>query len=263
MLRKMEEKIPLIKTMIPAVNALFSNMEFDFRIITPQQLDILFFTNYGDKRVSPLVSMFVEDSTISSDKMKELSSIILSYYKLNWNKMLDMIEIEYDPIHNFSDNLVEKIIAADDKTVKSENNIRQEGTGTKTRTDDLTSTETKNLTTTVNGTVEDKFAGLNSSSYSNKDNEIASQTTEETGTDTIVNTGTQSNKEERNFSDSSNGKEVTDDDYTRDRTLNRSGNIGNITTQQMLTQEIELWKWNFVQQILENVRDLTTIAVYF
>ena len=44
--------------------------------------------------------------------------------------------------------------------------------------------------------------------------------------------------------------------------MSRIGNIGNITTQQMLNQEIELWKWNFINQVLEDVKQLTTLQIY-
>ena len=257
------EKIPKMKSLIQPINGLFSHMEYDFKYITKEQLDVLFFTEYGEKRVSPVVSNYVEEGKISDFNMTELSALILAYYKYQWDKMFALLEIEYDPIHNFSDDLTENITDTDDTTVTSDESVDQTGNGTKTRTDDLTSTETKNLSETTNGTVEDRFAGLNSGSYANKDRESNDQTTTNTGTDTTVNTGTQSNKEERNFKTASNGKEVTDNDYTRERTVQRKGNIGNITTQQMLTQEIELWKWNFIHQILENVRDLTTLAVYF
>lgn len=259
----MEREIPTVGTVIPVNNGLFSHMNYDFKLVTKEQLDILFFSEYSQKRIAPIVEHYVEDNTISESKMLELSNIILSYYKFNWDKMFDLMEIEYDPIHNFSDDLTENIKDADAKTVDVNDNLKQTGEGTKTRTDNLTSTETKDLTETTTGTVEDRLAGFNSSSYVNRDNESNNQTVKDTGTDTTVNTGTQTVREERNFDNTSVGKEVTDDKYTRDRIVTRTGNIGNITTQQMLTQEIELWKWNFIHQVLENVRDFTTIAVYF
>lgn len=256
------KKLHRVNDVISPVSGLFSYMDYDFKYISKEQLDILFFTDYGEKMVAPLVERYIKDESISSTDFSELSAIILAYYKVNWDKMLAVLEIEYDPIHNFSDEVTEKIEDTDDKTINSDSSLSQTGSGTHTRTDDLTSTETKNLTESTNGSVEDKFAGFNTSSYKNRNNETQNQTINNTGTDTFVNTGTQANKEERNFTTENNGKEVTSDNYIRNRTLQRKGNIGNITTQQMLTQEIELWKWNFAKQVLENVRDLTTIAVY-
>ena len=48
----------------------------------------------------------------------------------------------------------------------------------------------------------------------------------------------------------------------RTRTYTHEGNIGNLTTQQLMKQEIELWQWNFIQQVLEDLRDFLTIPIY-
>lgn len=259
----MENKIGDI---ISPTKGFFSTMEFDFRIIEKSQLDLMFFNLFSQKTVSPFCYYYLQDLTddgkISDVSLRELSNLILNYYKLSWGKILDTLEIEYDPIHNFSDDVTEDINGADDKTVTVNMTKNQTGSGTITRTDNLTSTDTKDLTDTTNGSIKDEIAGFNSSSFKNKDNSTENSTVTTAGTDTVENTGTQTRKEERNFNDKDSGTNVTDDDFSKHRTLVRKGNIGNITTQQMMQQEIELWKNNFVRLILDNVRDLTTVSVY-
>ena len=86
------------------------------------------------------------------------------------------------------------------------------------------------------------------------------------GSETVTNTGTQTN----NGSDATTGtnRRVIDDtrqsseSTDRDRSGKHFGNIGNLTSQKMLKEEIELWKWNYVQSILEDARDFLTIPVY-
>ena len=51
-------------------------------------------------------------------------------------------------------------------------------------------------------------------------------------------------------------------DRTRNREFTHLGNIGNQTTQQLLTEEIELWRWNFIQEVLNDVKDFLTLPVY-
>lgn len=46
------------------------------------------------------------------------------------------------------------------------------------------------------------------------------------------------------------------------RTLTRSGNIGVTTSQQMIESEIELWKWNFIERLFEDVDRLLTLKIY-
>lgn len=46
------------------------------------------------------------------------------------------------------------------------------------------------------------------------------------------------------------------------RTLTRSGNIGVTTSQQMMQSEIELWKWNFIEQMFADIDNLLTLKIY-
>lgn len=46
------------------------------------------------------------------------------------------------------------------------------------------------------------------------------------------------------------------------RELKRSGNIGVTTTQQMMTQEIELWKWSLLSTVMEDVANFLTLRIF-
>lgn len=52
------------------------------------------------------------------------------------------------------------------------------------------------------------------------------------------------------------------EDETGTRTLTRSGNIGVTTSQQMAESEIALWKWNFYEQIFQDLDKILTIPIY-
>lgn len=49
---------------------------------------------------------------------------------------------------------------------------------------------------------------------------------------------------------------------TGSRTLTRSGNIGVTTSQQMIQSEIDLWKWSFYKEVIEDVLRLISIPIY-
>lgn len=54
-----------------------------------------------------------------------------------------------------------------------------------------------------------------------------------------------------------------EDKTTYDSTLTRSGNIGVTTSQQMIEQEINLWKWNFFRDVVfPDVAKALTISLY-
>ena len=40
------------------------------------------------------------------------------------------------------------------------------------------------------------------------------------------------------------------------------GNIGNLTPQQLITQEIELWRWNYIDEVLSDIKSMITLPIY-
>lgn len=59
------------------------------------------------------------------------------------------------------------------------------------------------------------------------------------------------------------GKTTTEDGTSdRDRTGRHFGNIGNLTSQKQILEEINLWKWNYMQEILNDVKEFCTLPVY-
>lgn len=49
---------------------------------------------------------------------------------------------------------------------------------------------------------------------------------------------------------------------SRARKYTHKGNIGNLTPQQLIQQEIDLWRWNFIEEVLNDVKNLITIPIY-
>lgn len=267
MLRK-RERLPIVSEVLNPLSAIFQKMDYDFEFIDKKYLDLLFVTSYGERTVAPLFKYFLtydydkDKFNISEENLQEISNVILSFYKLNWDRIKEVARVEYDPIHNFSDELTETIKDVDDKSVITQDSTSDTGTGTKTRTDNLSSNETRNLSGSQHDDTTYQMQGFNSTSFQNKDKDTLTRSTTDSGTVNIANSGTQENKEERNFTSERDSAETTTDAYNRDRTVSRIGNIGNITTQKMLHEEIELWKWNFIEQILNDAKSMLTLAVY-
>lgn len=224
----------------------------------------------------------MEDGSISDAKLQELSDSILAVYQQKWDRLKAVAKIEYDPIHNFYDEMHEEISGTDDITIKDTGTRSNTGTQTNDGTIENTGTQqhqstklntgTQQNAGTMNRTLNDKIFGFNSSTSQGENDHITSETTGSTRTDnlseTVNGTRTDNLQEEQSFTRTdnlqmtNNLKEETDDDYTRLRDYLRTGNVGNITYQKMLQEEIELWKWNFIQQVLSDVRDFTTIQIY-
>lgn len=260
----------LIRDIFSPDDGPFKRMSFDFRFCTVDQLDLAFATSFADKAVAPIIAYYAKNSgtdwdpifEFDEDSKQKISDLVLAYYKYKWQKLIDIMDTDYDPIHNFQDDLHEEIADTGTKNTTTDVTGTQTGTGGKIRTDDLTSAETKNLNTKVVGSDTDQMQGFNSTNFQNRDKSMDDHTTTETGTDTYKDTGTQSTQETRDFTNTNKGTEDVDDKYNRTRDVTRLGNIGNITTQAMITQEIELWRWNFMKEVLNDTKAILTLSVY-
>lgn len=96
--------------------------------------------------------------------------------------------------------------------------------------------------------------------------DTGTQTTTNTGSDSVANTGTQTNQGTEATTGTNqraeSGTETVSGTSTRDRSGVHSGNIGNLTSQKQIGEEIALWKWNFIEEILTDATDFLTLQVY-
>lgn len=369
-----------IKSVFPVTNSLFSHMDYDFKYMSNANLDTLYYLEYSQRLVSPVIESFItESSPLPDSSLQQIADLILGLYKQKWDKLIDLYTLEYDPIHNFSDDFTESKTNTEtrdllDRTQEqgtttntgTQTNVRTDNLSSSTtdktielsisqllssvlqtrtpeletlRTDNLTRTtdnqkstttkrspsleelETRNLSDGNTRNVADNIYGFNSSTAGGKDTSLVTDSGTNTGTikrettggdsttvsysgnpDTVKDTGTQTTTntgtEKIHTLGAQNDTSNTDTSYTSttsdtgtqtnkrtdelqgtsqnqssitrtgtdvnemDRHYTRIGNIGNITTQQMIREEVELWQWNFIQSVLEDVRDFTSLSIY-
>lgn len=154
-------------------------------------------------------------------------------------------------------------------------NSNQTGSdGSSTRTIDATNPlkekDTGFQSHTLSGKDSTTDTGKYSDSKSGDDTVKHTGTIEDTGSDTgyvtVSNTGTQSTNGSKGTSgtlahetDRSRGLNTADH---RERSGRHFGNIGNLTSQKMILEEIELWKWSYVNEILEDAKNFLTLQIY-
>lgn len=269
-------KNPKIKDCLPISKGLWSHINYTFPEIfdvDASQLDILFLSNWSMRTAAPILKVIHsdEDTTmLTSSELEQLAGIVNGMFKHKWDKMMAVAEMEYDPIHNFSDHLVESVEYGEevDRTKSSS------GSNSASRTDNLSETitdarqlaETRNLAHSATNSNENGIFGFNSStsvgesdgSGSNSGTETGSITTTHSGTLTTANTGTQTNAGSNTYS------ETAGDDTagTREREYTKTGNIGNISTQKLLKEELDLWRYNFICEIMQDVVKLISLPIY-
>lgn len=130
----------------------------------------------------------------------------------------------------------------------------QGNSGTDTGTVTTANTGTQSTTTTDSGTVTTANTGTQSSSGTSGIDE------------TIRNTGTRTSvlDEEQGGRDVTTNNLAHTNDYTenKDRSGVHRGNIGNLTSQKQIVEEINLWRWNYMKEILDDVKEFCTLPVY-
>lgn len=210
-------------------------------------LDTEYLGNHsGDKIVSPLVYRLLQLSdseTLTQSNINTLAAVIVRRYAKQWEKLYAVYAAEYNPIENYS--MIEELTDDIKETEYGHKNVR---------TDNLSEAKTGTETVAAGTeTITDTdIYGFDSADASPSNKETISNDGEDTTTfnTTVANTGTQQDQE------SGTDKE------TRNYTLERSGNIGVTTSQQMLQSEIDLWQYDFLKIVYANIDEVLTISVY-
>ena len=228
----------------------FTSMDEDLQTpVSKQDMDIELFTKYGEKLASKLVLKYVdENNQITDDGRKRIMNYLQNKLKLRWQHYKGIDDSTYNPIHNYSKTEVETT----------------NRTGYDKTTNDLTDTLSHGQKqTTKQGTeyhsenhTEEKGYGWNggteqpiSTTDATTDTKPVSgeDTIQMSGDDTTVRTG--SIQYDKNTTDT--------------RTNNTDGNIGVMTTQDMLNQELNFWgNYNIVDAMIKDIIKEITIPIY-
>lgn len=318
-------------------NSIFNYIQYDFSTIelNSAQLNLLLYSNYGERIISPIVDNLTEHeiSLLNENQLVQLGVIILQMFKRKWDSVIDCINLEYDIINPYrmigsksiednehntvnkttDQNIVDEIDLTS-KLVDSGRDINSRSvlgderhTTSNTRTFNSLKDERSDNTQIANtGTVTDignnsnndgifgfnsnSSSGANDSSGNYSDTKTNNLTESHSGTDTNIRTGsyTDNGSEVIHYDDGYNdshtisyGKNseksdggtktssldsiintISDTDNNRNESSNLHGNIGNHSNQELLNEEFELWKRNFLNQILNDVASVLTIDVY-
>ena len=106
---------PKIKDCLPLVNGIWYYIDYQFPEvfdIDSSQLDIMFMSNWSLRSAAPILKLIHsdEDTTMLTPiELLQLASVLKGMFKNKWDKMMNVAIIEYDPIHNYHDHMIEEI----------------------------------------------------------------------------------------------------------------------------------------------------------
>lgn len=192
------------------------------------------FNHSGFKEESPLLENYVFND-LTDDKLIQLKHIISTMFDDKWDKLHDALIIEYNPIDNY--NRIEDT----ETTTAGTNNTTGSNNNTDVMTGGHDTTTSDNNIHKVSAYDDDSLVNDNSDTKTRTDNLIYNNETKTT-------TGTNSSETD------TTGNSVTHSVV--------KGNIGVTTTQQMLTSEIELRRFNLINEMYNDLDTILTIGVY-
>lgn len=266
-----------------------------------KSLDMQYHGNHsGHKLTSPLVDGLLDGSpTLTPEQKKQLAAICVSIYGKNWTKLWSTLEFEYNPIENYDmteeghDTINGEDKGTSSRTInygkKETHDFREEtaDTGTvdttRTTTGEVKREHGEVIITQRQATQEKDHAvyGFNSvdspvPASHDVETDNATNTDTHSGTDTDTSTGSETGKEsvDRSMDKDTTGtlthsgedteQGSTSQERTSDtaHTLTRRGNIGVTTSQQMITQERDLWIWQFFDQVFVDLDKVLTSPIY-
>ena len=151
-----------------------------------------------------------------------------------WERMLDALEEEYNPLHNY-----------DRTEVETGTNTGSEGeTGTIQTAEDISDTGSNQ----TSATTTDQVTGYNSNTFADDNKQLAS------GSASSMNARDRDETETRNLTHTRN--------LAHARNLHIFGNIGIVTSAQMLTGELEVRATDIYRIIVDEFKQYFCLMIY-
>ena len=215
---------------------------------TPAQLDIFYAMTYGHKHPAPILDMFIDDDTghIENDDLAVIASMLYQLRGHEWAKLYATLKAEYNPLDNTSVH----------EEVRENRAISAANGNTRTLNTSTSNTGIATVQSTANGSgsnATNKFGFDSSTAVGDTTGSDSSNTSSTTGTqtsNTIADTGTITDAGNNSSSDSFQ------------RIYEKSGNVGTMTFDTLIKGNIEVWKWSFIIQVMEDISHLTALSVY-
>lgn len=188
-------------------------------------------------------SRFVRQNILNNEANAEyIAAVLWTMYGNSWERLWNAAESQYQIFDSYSMKEVFEMLG-DDKRIINRN-----------VTDKSTSEDSTQANTSNTGS-----SSSDSSVYSfNSQTAVPTQSNSGSSTDTSTETSTV------NSTNDSTSDELTTDDLnkTQNSTRTRTGNLGNVTYQDLIRQEFELWRFHLYERLFEDADKFLVLHIY-
>lgn len=248
----------------------FINLFYNITEKTELEADLLDYNLYahcGERLPAPILTIPEE---INATTLQKIGKIIAKTYAIKWDRLSAINQLDYNPLLPVYEEYTEETTShqVDDIDVAkaTTNSLVNSGNDTTLTTNNLTNTSQNQGTTQGTSTSHDDVYGFNSDTAVPSDAGGSSNSQTTSYSDTLTRTGTITEQltHGKRSTNTSSGSEGFDSESSgaSTREYTRTGNIGNMSNQHLISEEIALRRWNFVTQVMEDVKDILTIPVY-
>lgn len=221
---------------------------------TADVLNLEYFGNHsGAKFCSPVVKYLLGGAEILTDDARtKLAKIITAKFKTNWERLWETNVVAYSPIKNYD------ISETTSRDLTGNNTEVTDSDKTRAATDTTTHNTVDSTAHGKTDTETDYAFGYNSQATDRDPSDRVE--TSEGGTTAISKTGTDADVVSQTDTDDTTVTKT--DRQTGTVTVTRSGNIGSATNQRLVTEERQLWMWNYFDTIFKDVDNVLALMIY-
>lgn len=216
-------------------------------------LDTLYlYQHSGEKFIAPLMNMFLDSNgKIDQTGITNCSKMIAALWYDKWTRLWEVNTAEFNPIENY--NMHEE----------------EDTNPTGTETNELTYSGQKQNQVTHSGYDTRETEGLSADNKEetsvygfNSSNPVPAQERKVNKSETVTITPGTTDTETESFTQRKDTQVKSFTDRNTHRELDRTGNIGTLTSQEMLRSSLELWQWNFWLQVFEDIDSTICLDCY-
>lgn len=224
-----------------ATLGIFSRLEDDYNVpwiseaINTNFLNLQYhFNRSGQKIISPLVESLLVDGELAEQGQKTVAGVCWQMFHIQWAKLFETLEYQYNAINNYD--------------------------MTETGTDTTNGTHSNTTNSTDDGEDVTQFNENNTNSLNNGVYAFNSQTAvpSDTSSGSDNNTSTTTTIYGKENTTTDNGS----DSNTVQHTLTRSGNIGVMSTQDLIKQQREVVDYSYFEKIMQDIDTVLCLEIY-